>query len=161
MQQKLNPEDVNFKQALFASYANVAITEMRLYNTDENHSRPSIKELVYLYCIWTNEGCTASDLVELFSTSKALVSQTIIAMEEKGYIIREKDPKDNRRQILSISPNWKIQAYREKELFDNAIRALSGKYTPEEIERAATIICTFTDNVRKEAVDITKETNRK
>ncbi len=135
---------MDFKQSLFASYANIAIMEMKLFNTNADFMRPTHKEMLYLYSIWTNPGCTASDLVELFNSSKALVSQTIIAMEEKGYIIRTKDPKDNRRQILEISPQRLEATTKELQLIDAATHALSRDYTKEEMDGAAKIIHRFT-----------------
>lgn len=148
-----NTEHMDFKQSLFASYANIAIMELKLYNNNPDHQRPNHKEILYLYSIWSKPGCTASDLVELFDSSKALVSQTIIAMEKKGYIVREKDPLDNRRQNLRLSDKRIEENHEELRLIDSAVKRLSTQYTEEEIHNAAKILLSFTNNMVHEIVD--------
>jgi len=148
MQEQSKDKPMDFKQSLFASYANIAIMEMSLYNSSDNFLRPSHKEMLYIYCIWSHPGCTASDLVEMFSSSKALVSQTILSMQEKGYITREKDPDDNRRQILRLSDQRLLESTQELEIIDKASKVLASKYTPEQIEEASRIICDFTEEMR-------------
>jgi DNA-binding MarR family transcriptional regulator len=146
-------ETLDFKQSLFASYANTAMMELTLYNNNSDHLRPTHKEMLYLYCIWNKEDCTATDLVQLFDSSKALVSQTIIGMEKKGLIYREKDPNDNRRQILKTSEKRLSAAEIELKILDDSIRKLSEKYSKEELENAAKIILTFTEQMYKEALN--------
>ena len=147
MEQLSESEKMDFKQALFASYANIAIMELKIYNSNSEHLRPSHKELLYLYSIWSREGCTASDLVELFDSSKALVSQTVLAMEEKGYIVREKDPQDNRRQIIRVSPERLADSEIEMNIIDRSIKQLSSNYSNEEIEKAAKIMLSLSENM--------------
>lgn len=148
---------MDFKQALFASYANIAIMEIRLHNDDDSRLRPTFKETLYLYSIWSRDGCTASDLVKLFDSSKALVSQTIIGMEKKGYIVREQDKTDRRKQILKISPQRLSGGVEEFKLIDSSITALSAKYTEEELSKSAKIIYEFTENMCKEVTKVQKD----
>ena len=147
MEQLSESEKMDFKQALFASYANIAIMELKIYNSNSEHLRPSHKELLYLYSIWSRGGCTASDLVELFDSSKALVSQTVLSMEEKGYIVREKDPQDNRRQIIRVSPERMADSEIEMNIIDRSIKQLSSNYSNEEIEKAAKIMLSLSENM--------------
>lgn len=139
--------DLDFRQTLFASYANIAIMEMKLFNANSSRLRPSHKETLYLYTIWSKNGCTASDLVELFDSSKALVSQTILSMEEKGYIIREKDPKDKRRQIIRLSPQRLEESKVEMGIIERSIRQISGDYSKEEIDKASEIMLRLTETM--------------
>ena len=147
MQEESKKVEMDFKQSLFASYANIAIVEVRLYNESERLARLTHKEMLYMYCIWSKPDWTATDLVEMFDNSKALVSQTILGMEEKGYIAREKDPKDNRRQILRITDDKVLEAREEMEFIDAAVKKLASKYTKEEIEKASKIIFDFTEEL--------------
>lgn len=150
MDPQISTDEMDFKHALFASYANIAMVEVKLANQAPASSlRPSHKEILYLHCIWTKPDCTATDLVEMFGSSKALVSQTIISMEQKGYIVRTKDPKDNRRQIISLSPTRLSESSRELELIDKSIKDLSSRFSEEEMLNAARIIYTYTQNMLK------------
>ncbi len=148
-------EENNFEQALFASYANIAIMELKLYNNSQETNRPTHKEILYMYSIWANKGCTASDLVDLFDSSKALVSQTVIGMEKKGYIYREKDSKDNRRQILKLSEERFPGSIEEMRVIDAAVKNLRNTYSQEDIVRAAKILQCFTDNMMDIVLDET------
>lgn len=150
-------DQMDFKQVLFASYANIAIMELKLYNTQSDRVRPTHKEILYLYSIWSRGGCTASDLVELFDSSKALVSQTVLSMEEKGYIYREKDPADNRRQIITINKDKLNESVEELMLIDKSMRQLSSQYTDEEMMNAARIMYDLTDNMVKLSIRDSKK----
>ena len=141
----MNDTEQFLRNALFSSYSNIAIMETRLYNQNPNHLRPTQKEIPYLYCIWNKKGCTASDLVEILQSSKALVSQTIISMEKKGYIVRTKDPEDNRRQILEVSPQRLADTQQEMEILDNSIAKLRTMYTPEDIDKAGKVLLSLTN----------------
>jgi len=158
MESQSKNEEMDFKQTLFACYANIAIMEMRLYNNSPDYNRPSHKETLYLYSIWTLDGCTATDLVDLFDSSKALVSQTILSMEKKGYIVREKDPTDNRRQILRLSPDQISTITDELKLIDRAVMQLSSYYSKEEIEKASKIVLSLTEIMAEQAI---RDTHRR
>lgn len=147
MEPMTESSEMDFRQSLFTSYANIAIMEMKLYNSNSTRLRPSHKETLYLYTIWSKNGCTASDLVELFDSSKALVSQTILGMEEKGYIVRERDPKDNRRQIIRLSPQRLEESKVERNIIERAIRQISKNYSEEEIAKASEIMTRLTDTM--------------
>ena len=132
-----------------AAYANIAIIELRMYNDKPDSSRPTFKESLYLYAIYSIKNCTASDLVALFNSSKALVSQTIIGMEEKGFIVRTKDPKDNRRQIITLSPARLSETQIESAVTAEAMRRLSNKYSNEDFTNTSRIIKEITDCMRE------------
>lgn len=58
-----------------------------------------------------------SDLEEDFYVSKSAVSQTLGALEEKGYIIRELDKTNRRKRLLSLTPKGrKIVAATDNEV---------------------------------------------
>ena len=112
---------------------------------DQGEVHPTQKEVLYMYCIWNRKNCTASDLVEILGSSKALVSQTIIGMEKKGYIVRTKDPEDNRRQILQISPARLAATQTELKILDESIAKLRTMYSPEDIEKAGKMLMSLTN----------------
>jgi len=144
---------VNFSKSLLSAYANIAIMEVRMYN-DSKEPRPSYKEILYMYCIYSINNCTASDLVELFNTSKALVSQTIIAMEKKHFVTRVKDPEDNRRQILKVSPESLVAYSEEMQLIDESLKRMNEVYSVEEICKSARIVKEVTDCMLRISTEI-------
>ena len=134
----------DFSKSLLSSYANIAILEVRMYNNSDQ-PRPSYKEILYMYCIYSINNCTASDLVQLFNTSKALVSQTIIAMERKKLVSRIKDPSDNRRQILRVSPETLAMYSEEMQIIDESLKRMNEVYSIEEICKSSKIVKEVTD----------------
>ena len=140
MQPVTSKVNAEFQRLMVEAYANIAILELRLYNDQPDSSRPTFKESLYLFAIQSMEKCTASDLVALFNSSKALVSQTVISMEEKGFIVRTKDPKDNRRQIITLSPEKNNETQIERAIADEAIRRLNDKFSDEDIIRSARVM---------------------
>ena len=138
---------------MVAAYANIAIIELRMYNDKPDSSRPTFKESLYLFAINSIENCTASDLVALFNSSKALVSQTIINMEEKGFIVRSKDPKDNRRQIISLSPSKKNETQIESAITSEAMRRLASKYTEDDFNRSSKIMLDLTECMKEITIE--------
>ena len=146
-----------FSKSLLASYANVAIMEMRMYNSNDEQ-RPSYKEIMYMYCIYSIDKCTASDLVEMFSSSMALVSQTIISMEKKGFVTRTKDPDDKRRQILAISEEMMKKYSEEVDVIDEALKRMSTHHSIEDICEAAKTLNEVTDCMLRVLTE--KQTNK-
>ena len=78
-------------------------------------------------------------------------------MEEKGYIYREKDPADNRRQIITINKDKLNESVEELMLIDKSMRQLSSQYTDEEMMNAARIMYDLTDNMVKLSIRDSKK----
>ena len=68
-------------------------------------------------------------------------------MEEKGYIVREKDPKDKRRQIIRLSPQRLEESKVEMGIIERSIRQISGDYSKEEIDKASEIMLRLTETM--------------
>ncbi|MBO4356767.1 MAG: MarR family transcriptional regulator [Candidatus Methanomethylophilaceae archaeon] len=144
MSMPLKELKADFSKSLLSSYANIAIMEVRM-NNNSTLPRPSYKEILYMYCIYCIDDCTASDLVELFNTSKALVSQTVISMERKGFVTRIKDPQDNRRQILRVSDETMMTYSDEMTVIDESLKRMDEMYSVEDIVKSAKIVKEVTD----------------
>ena len=144
MSMPLKELKADFSKSLLSSYANIAIMEVRM-NNNSTLPRPSYKEILYMYCIYCIDDCTASDLVELFNTSKALVSQTVISMERKGFVTRVKDPQDNRRQILRVSDETMMTYSDEMTVIDESLKRMDEMYSVEDIVKSAKIVKEVTD----------------
>lgn len=61
-------------------------------------------EIHYILRIYVdNENITQRDLSETFSVSEPVVARTLKNLENKGFIIRTKDPNNKTRRLLSLS----------------------------------------------------------
>lgn len=56
-----------------------------------------------LIFIFENKRSSASNATRFFDVSKAMISAMLKRVEEEGYVIREKDPIDKRKQYLTLS----------------------------------------------------------
>jgi len=133
--------------------------EIRAFNKRLDESSPTYKENLYIFTIASIENCTATDLVKTFGVSKAIVSQTLSAMEEKGFITRVKDSADSRKHIIEIS-NEKVDLFsNEICLIDQAIDLTLSKYSKEELDTVSKILTDISNNLAE--VDTTiKAKNR-
>lgn len=139
----------NLTKSLIALFARNSLMEVRVFDENGPLMTPSYKEVLYLYSIATIENCTATDLVKLFKVSKAMVSQMLSGMEEKGYIVRKKDSIDGRKNIITISPERLKDAGEEVKVYDEAIDELHKKFTSEQIEIAAEVLAEFSTELER------------
>ena len=107
----------------------------------------SAAELPYIVRIYAdNNNLTQRDLCNLFFVSEPVVARTLKNLEKKGFIIRNKDPKNRTRKLLSITDKgmeiskrmFDINSEWEKRIFNN--------FTPDEME-------TFRKSIKKITVN--------
>ena len=93
----------------------------RYYGTDEQlfeaeiHMIKSIKE---------NEGIHVTGLAELLGVTKGAVSQIIMKLQKKGMIVKDTDPRNISRLVLSLTPKGEIAYINHEELhgeFDSIV----------------------------------------
>ncbi|MFD0667609.1 MarR family winged helix-turn-helix transcriptional regulator [Ramlibacter sp. MAHUQ-53] len=63
-------------------------------------TRPEILTLIFLF---HRDGISATDICDLSGHLKNNISRAVTALEGKGFLRREPDPKDQRRQLLYIT----------------------------------------------------------
>ena len=107
----------------------------------------SAAELPYIVRICAdNNKLTQRDLCNLFFVSEPVVARTLKNLEKKGFIIRNKDPKNRTRKLLSITDKgmeiskrmFDINSEWEKRIFNN--------FTHDEME-------TFRKSIKKITVN--------
>ncbi len=65
-----------------------------------------ISEYATLMMLQLAGTATPAELAAATRLSPAAVSRMISRLAERGFVVREKDPGDRRRTIISISPDW-------------------------------------------------------
>ncbi|QBY01353.1 MarR family transcriptional regulator [Rhodophyticola sp. CCM32] len=61
-------------------------------------------ELTVLMCLSFQRGLYARDICEVTEQPSNTVSRAVSSLEQKGFLLREKDKVDTRRQVLNITP---------------------------------------------------------
>lgn len=73
-------------------------------------SEYSVTQARIFYEIYVNEGCNATDIVQLMNIDKSYLSRVIRAHEKNGYIRREKSSADGRALCLYLTETGKKRA---------------------------------------------------
>lgn len=103
----------------------------RYYGTDqplygaEIHMIKSIKE---------NEGIHVTGLADMLGVTKGAVSQIIMKLESKGMIVKDTDPRNLSRLVLTLTPKGEIAQQQHEELhrqFDEFFYAAMESATEE------------------------------
>ncbi|MBQ2652420.1 MAG: MarR family transcriptional regulator [Methanobrevibacter sp.] len=95
----------------------------------------SAAELPYIIRIYAESNkLTQRDLCDLFFVSEPVVARTVKNLESKGFIIRNKDPKNRTRKLLSLTDRGFEISKRMFDINDEWEKAILKDMTSEEIE---------------------------
>ena len=95
----------------------------------------SAAELPYIVRICAdNNKLTQRDLCNLFFVSEPVVARTLKNLEKKGFIIRNKDPKNRTRKLLSLTDSGIEISKRMFDINDEWEKLLFDNFTSDEIE---------------------------
>ena len=95
----------------------------------------SAAELPYIIRIYAESNkLTQRDLCDLFFVSEPVVARTLKNLENKGFIIRNKDPKNRTRKLLSLTDRGVEISKRMFDINDEWEKAILKDMTSEEIE---------------------------
>ena len=95
----------------------------------------SAAELPYIIRIYAESNMlTQRDLCDLFFVSEPVVARTVKNLESKGFIIRNKDPKNRTRKLLSLTDRGVEISKRMFDINDEWEKAILKDMTSEEIE---------------------------
>ncbi|MBS4539032.1 winged helix-turn-helix transcriptional regulator [Clostridium sp. D2Q-11] len=76
----------------------ITLIDKRLEPYDISHG-----QLFLLLAIYNKEGITQNDLCEMYKIDKAAVSKSIKKLIDEDFLIRERDNKDKRKQLLYLT----------------------------------------------------------
>ncbi len=132
-------------------YANSIIRSARqIINQELRPLGLSSAEGNILLHMWVkNEKMCQDQLVQQLDISKAAISRAVDSLEEKGYLIRQKDPGDKRFYQLMLSGNAKQIGPRIEQVYSLVYAQAMKNISPDEfdylIELLRRISKNFTD----------------
>lgn len=107
------------------------------------------QQMGYLRYINENPGVSQEDLVKLLQIDKGAVSKSIKDMVEKGYVYREKNPRDKRTYCLFPTEKACLIARRGKVCSARFEEKITEGLTDEEKETFEVLLGKVTDNIVK------------
>ena len=137
---------MNLRDELNAFYYSNALCDLRLMNKKFTDQSITYNSLLYLELIYSMQGkCTASKLAEMLCVSKPGVSLKLNELIAQGLVIKVPDPEDHRKNLLFVNeeavPQYRV--YRQQD--DLAVKTISEKYTPEDVEKFCQMLRIITD----------------
>lgn len=137
---------MDLRKALDAFYYSTALCDLRLMNKKFMDENISYNSLLYLELIFSMGGdCTASKIAELLHVSNPAVTLKVNELIRQGLVTKTVDPKDKRRNILSVNeeaiPQYKVYRRQDNEV----IRRITDHYTPEEIQKFCDMLNIISD----------------
>ncbi len=132
---------MELRKSLDTFYYSTALCDLRLMNRQFVDENITYNSLLYIELIYTMNGtCTASKLAELLHVSKPGVTLKLNELMKQGLITKTPDPHDKRKNYLSVNdeaiPQYKVFRRQDNE----AIRRITDRFTPEEIEKCCEML---------------------
>ena len=142
------PSQLNSVNNLFSQLnekANLVYKFAMLYNDymSEKHDYGTgqlinMVEVHTLTAIEENPGITVSQLASMWRRTSSALSQTVKKLEQKGYVVRVKDPANARNVQLNVTPQGKALslAHKTYDAMDVTctLHDLTRECTPEEVD---------------------------
>ncbi|MDD3253607.1 MAG: MarR family transcriptional regulator [Lachnospiraceae bacterium] len=97
---------------------------------------------LYFYLLYVDGkgGCSLADLSRQLHVDKAYVTRTIRQLETSGYILRRRNPDDNRAFLLETTDSGKEILDMMKQLFEQWNMDLKTQFSEEEYQMLQTLL---------------------
>ena len=104
---KINSEDYINQVALIAQISFIARSEKKYLIQRLDVSNIYLSEIKLIMPILANDGLSQDDIVKTFGLNKSTVANSLRKLEEEGYITREVNPENRRKNQIFITPKGK------------------------------------------------------
>lgn len=86
-------------------------------------------------CQERGETPSQRELADLLRVTPATIATSLKSLERNGYVVREIDPGDSRRNLISITDKAVEAMEAAHQVFDTVDRDMLHGFTPEEVEQ--------------------------
>ena len=86
-------------------------------------------------CQMRGEKPSQRELADLLHVTPATIATSLKSLERNGYVVREMDPTDSRRNLISITPKALAAMDEAHKVFDRVDEAMFAGFTEEEVEQ--------------------------
>lgn len=86
-------------------------------------------------CQKRGEKPSQRELADLLHVTPATIATSLKSLERNGYVVREIDPADSRRNLISITPKALAAMDEAHKVFDRVDEAMFAGFTEEEVEQ--------------------------
>jgi DNA-binding MarR family transcriptional regulator len=118
---------------IFPSLGRVIAVRMKEFDSEADEA--TIMQMRVLGFL-KEEPITTSELAKRRKVSLQSASVLVQSMVEKGWVIREPDPKDRRQWLLQVTPAGQARAQASLELLTNLLTEVLSELSSEELDAA-------------------------
>ncbi len=131
-------------ERLFQAYI---LSDLRYSNQID--STLSYTDVLYICMIGGNPRCTASWIADTLGIARSAVTVRLNRLEEKGILVRRKNPDDGRVQFLDISDKYRQDMDEMYSEFGGIEEGLRSRFSEDEVAAFEKIIDYIVDVVDK------------
>ena len=91
-------------------------------------------------CTCSADGVCVSQIHQTLYVSKAAVSQTLNTLEKKGYIVRQIDPNDRRKIIVTVTTEGEAELDIVQKMYNETLDLILGEFGQENTETLIELI---------------------
>jgi DNA-binding MarR family transcriptional regulator len=139
-------------EVIAAVSGNVARLKLSLNRIRERYLAQARHDVEYstdllISCIAAHGPMRSSALAEMVRSDPSTISRQVAALVRDGYVERRADPSDGRAALLAVTPagQWLHQEHHRKR--DEHYRELLASWSDEDLERFATLLGAFVDDL--------------
>lgn len=115
-------------------YLSLSVAELKFSDLFGDLGRLPYNTVLYLDYITYHPGCTATEIAEAIGVTKATVSTTVIRLEKKGLLVRERSEADRRVYNIRISDKMSKAYDICFGITSRMAERICGAYTDEEVD---------------------------
>ena len=123
---------MNLRESFFHLYHGLNALE---FQTNSKRSGDlTYRDLMYINLIMFMDDCTVTKLAEIMNISKPAVTMRVNRLIEQGLIIKQKSRKDERVNILMLSPETYARFGDNDKRINHALAKICEEYSPEDVK---------------------------
>jgi|GEM_PF-5666751 len=97
-------------------------------------------QMMIIFFLAAGEASTAVELAELTQTDRAAISRSLGAMVKEGFITRQKDEGDRRREIIKLTARGRKKAREVFQARDRIAAQIAKRLEPSEAKELARLL---------------------
>jgi len=133
------------KYLSIARRAHATLLDKKLGPYDISHG-----QILLLATLYNQDGICQQTLCQMYNLNKAAVGRGLNKLSNKGYITKQTDPTDQRKNLIYLTSKANSFEEKFKKILDSSENRLRNNLSAEEIETFLTVIKKICSNLGAE-----------
>ena len=137
----MNDEPIG-KYLSIARRAHAALLDKKLDSYDISHG-----QILLLATLYRQDGICQTNICEMYNLNKAAVGRSLKKLKNRGFITKETDPNDQRKNLIYLTDKAEEFRPKLKKVLDSSENILKKNLSEEEIETFLVVIKKICNNL--------------